>query len=814
MNGMFAMMARAITPAWSSLGRASRGDTAIPSPAAEGALVSVALPAPERPFRGTITELATDATPARPEIDLPPEGAPNVVVVMYDDVGFGAAGTFGGPVPTPALDRVAAQGLAYNQFHTTALCSPTRAALLTGRNHHSAHMGGISEIAYGFPGYDGIIPRSTATVAEILRLNGYSTAMFGKAHVTPMWETSPAGPFDRWPTGLGFERFYGFLGGEASQWEPALYDQTTPIEPYVGREDYHLTEDLADRTIEWMRLQKAAAPDKPFFVYFSPGATHAPHHVWPEWIEQFRGQFDDGWDALRERTHARQLELGIIPEGTVLTPRPEQIPAWADYPDRYKPVARRLMEVYAGFLAHTDAQVGRLLDAIDDLDEVENTLVVYLMGDNGASAEGTVHGAWSSPSFQNGEPEDPEWLLAHIDDFGSPRCENHFNAAWAWALDAPFQWMKQVASHFGGSRNGMAVSWPRGFAARGELRTQFHHVIDLVPTILDAAGIAEPDVVNGIEQKPIEGVSMRYSFDDAAAPSRRTTQYFEILGNRAIYHDGWVAACFHGRLPWVRSQAVEFGDDERWELYRIGDDFSQGRDLAADHPDRLRELKALFDREARAYDVYPLSDQTTERALPHNRPSLLEGRTQFTLYRDHVRQPELATVNLKNTSFDLSARLRIPAGSAEGVVICQGGNMAGWSLYVKDRIPVYHYNLYGRVLTTVAGTQPLPTGDVALGVRFDYDGGGLGRGGQVHLTVDGAEVASGRLERTVPFLFSMSGETLDVGVDTGAPAGPYPHRFPFTGTIERIEITTRPGLDAASTEQVREGQQRAAMASQ
>ena len=717
-------------------------------------------------------------------------------------------------MPTPALDRVAAQGLTYNQFHTTALCSPTRAALLTGRNHHSAHMGGISEIAYGFPGYDGIVPRSTATVVEILRLNGYSTAMFGKAHVTPMWETSPAGPFDRWPTGLGFERFYGFLGGEASQWEPALYDQTTPIEPYVGRDDYHLTEDLADRTIEWMRLQKAAAPDKPFFVFFSPGATHAPHHVWPEWIERFRGQFDDGWDALRERTHARQLELGIIPEGTILTPRPEQIPAWADYPDRYKPVARRLMEVYAGFLAHTDAQVERLLDALDDLGQAENTLVVYLMGDNGASAEGTLHGAWSSPSFQNGEPEDPEWLLAHIDDFGSPRCENHFNAAWAWALDAPFQWMKQVASHFGGSRNGMAVSWPRGIAARGELRTQFHHVIDLVPTILDAAGIAEPDVVNGIEQKPIEGVSMRYSFDDAAAPSRRTTQYFEILGNRAIYHDGWVAACFHGRLPWVRSQAVEFGDDERWELYRIGDDFSQGHDLAAEHPDRLRELKELFDHEARAYDVYPLSDQTTQRALPRNRPSLLEGKTQFTLYRDHVRQPELATVNLKNTSFDLSAKLRIPAGGAEGVVICQGGNMAGWSLYVKDGMPVYHYNLYGRELTSIAGTEPLPTGDVALGIRFDYDGGGLGKGGQVHLTVNGAEVAAGRLERTVPFLFSMSGETLDVGVDTGAPAGPYPHRFPFTGAIERIEISTQPALDAAAAEQVRAGERRAAMASQ
>ena len=472
------------------------------------------------------------------------------------------------------------------------------------------------------------------------------------------------------------------------------------------------------------------------------------------------------------------------------------------------------MEVYAAFLAHTDAQIAQLLDALDDLGQAENTLVVYLIGDNGASAEGTMHGAWSSPSFQNGEPEDPEWLLAHLDDFGSPRRENHFNVAWAWALDAPFQWMKQVASHFGGSRNGLAVSWPRGFVARGALRTQFHHVIDLVPTILDAAGIAEPTHIDGIEQKPIEGTSMRYSFDDAAAGSRRTTQYFEILGNRAIYHDGWVAACFHGRLPWVRSQAIPFGEAERWELYRIDDDFSQGRDLATEHPDRLVELRALFDREAWAYDVYPLSDQTTLRALPHDRPSLLEGKTRFTLYRDHVRQPEMAAVNVKNTSFDLHAKLQIPEGAVDGVVICQGGNMAGWSLYVKDRRPVYFYNLYGRELTSVAGAEPLPSGHVEVGVRFEYDGGGLGKGGLVHLTVNGAEVAGGRLERTVPFLFSMSGETLDVGVDTGAPVGPYPRRFPFTGTIDRIEIELHRGLDERQQRELLDGQIRGALASQ
>ncbi len=778
-------------------------------------MTSRQLPLPAPPFAGRIETLAQNSTADRPRIATPPAGAPNVVLVMFDDVGFGGPGTFGGPIPCPTLDRVAAQGLRYNQFHTTALCSPTRAAILTGRNHHSAHMGAISEIAYGFPGYDGMIPRSTATVAEILRDNGYGTAIFGKAHVTPMWETSPAGPFDRWPTGLGFDRFYGFLGGETSHWEPALYDQTTPIEPYRGRDDYHLTEDLAARAIEWMRLQKTSAPNKPFFCYFSTGAAHAPHHVWPEWIERFRGQFDQGWDRLREEIYARQLDLGVIPPGTTLTPRPSQLPSWSEYDDRYKPVASRLMEVFAAFLAHTDAQIGRLVDALEEMGEWDNTLFLYLTGDNGSSAEGTLHGAWSAPSFQNGFPEDPEWLLEHLDDFGSARCENHFNAAWAWALDTPFQWTKQVASHFGGTRNGLAVSWPSSISAPGGLRTQFHHVIDVVPTILDSAGITEPTEVNGIAQKPIEGVSMRYSFDDADAPSTRTTQYFEILGNRAIYHDGWIASCFHGRAPWIRTAAMPFGEGaETWELYRIVDDFSQGVDLAAQYPEKLRELQALFDREAAKYDVYPLSDETVQRALPSNRPSHLDGVTHFELYPENVRMTEMASVNLKNVSFDLRARVEIPERGAEGVIVCQGGAMAGWSLYLVGGRPAYTYNYFGRDVTTIASPGEPPTGSVVIDVAFDYDGGGLGRGGTARLSVGGTEVARGRIEHTVPFLFSMSGETLDVGVDTGSPVGPYDGRFPFTGAITKVEIDLRSGLDDEGRRELHEGRLRGAIASQ
>ncbi|MBU6314933.1 MAG: arylsulfatase [Acidobacteria bacterium] len=750
------------------------------------------LPLPTPPFEGELARLLPDATPRRLRGTPAPQGAPNVLLILLDDVGFGSCGPFGGPVPMPALERVAAQGLRYNQFHTTALCSPTRAAMLTGRNHHSVHMGGITEIANSFPGYDSAIPPEAATVAEVLRMSGYATGAFGKWHLTPSWEQGPAGPYDRWPTGMGFDRFYGIIGAEASQWEPAVYDQTTPVSPHLGKPGYHLTEDLADQAITWIQRHRAAAPHRPFFCYFSTAAVHAPHHVAPEWIDRFRGQFDDGWDALRERIHRQQLSTGVIPAGTTLTGRPDEIPAWDDYPERYRPVASRLMEVFAGFLAHTDAQIGRVIDAIDELGALDDTLVIYLTGDNGASAEGTIHGAWSAPSFQNGRHEDPEWLLAHIDDFGTPNCENHFNVGWAWALDSPFKWMKQVASHFGGTRNGMAVMWPERIRDAGGLRSQFHHVVDLAPTIYEAAGVAPPTHVHGIEQMPIHGTSMTYTFDLPDAPSTHTTQYFEILGNRAMYHDGWIASCFHGRVPWIRMQAYEFdGPQEQWELYDIRNDFSQAVDLSEQHPQRLAELQELFHRQAQELGVYPLRDAGSPRHGEYSVPTSLDGATRITYTTAHVRMPEASVVNLKNTSFRIDAVLDIATGD-RGVVVCQGGNMAGWSLYLDDLgHPVYHYNWYGHEHTAVRSPHPLRAGRRQVTVQFLYDGG-FGAGGDIVLLVDDQPVATGRIERTVPLVFSMSGETFDVGVDTGSPVGPYPHQFPCEAriigvTLERLD---------------------------
>ncbi len=748
------------------------------------------LPRPTPSFDGEIGRLFAESTPRRLESQRAPAGAPNVVVIMLDDVGFGSCSTFGGPVPTPALDRVAASGLRYNQFHTTALCSPTRAALLTGRNHHSVHMGGITEIANSFPGYDSAIPPEAATIAQVLRMSGYSTGCFGKWHLTPSWEQSPAGPFDRWPTGMGFDRFYGIIGAESSQWEPPVYDQTTPISPHVGRGGYHLTEDLADQAISWIERQQASTPDRPFLCYFSTPAVHAPHHVAREWSDQFAGAFDGGWDELRHQIYLRQLALGVIPEGTALTSRPAEIPAWAEYDSRYRPVATRLMECFAGFLAHTDAQIGRVLDAVERLGVMDNTLVIYITGDNGASAEGTVHGAWSAPSFQNGVHEDPEWLLAHIDDFGTERCENHFNVGWAWALDSPFQWMKQVASHFGGTRNGMALSWPARVTDAGGLRTQFHHVIDLAPTIYAAAGITPPAHVNGIEQMEFHGTPMSYTFDNAAAPSTHESQYFEILGNRAMYHDGWIASCFHGRLPWIRLQGYEFdGPQEQWELYNVADDFSQAVDLAAEHPEKLAELQALFDEHAARHGVHPLRDAGSPRNGEYSVPQSLGDATRLTYTRAHVRMPESSVINLKNCSFRITAAIEIASSpSDDGVIACQGGNMAGWSLYIDTQCrPTYHYNWFGHEHTALAAPAPLSVGAHEVIVDFAYDGG-FGQGGDIVLTIDDVVVAHGRVERTVPIVFSMSGETFDVGIDTGSPVGPYPHHFPCTATIRGVTL--------------------------
>ncbi|HBQ52322.1 MAG TPA: arylsulfatase [Acidimicrobium sp.] len=766
-------------------------------------------------FEGEIAKTIPESTPRKLTNPQAPQNAPNILLIMLDDVGFGSFANFGGPVDTPGLDKVAKCGLIYNQFHTTALCSPTRAALLTGRNHHSVHMGGITEIANSFPGYDSAIPPESATVAQVLRMSGYSTACFGKWHLTPSWEQSPAGPFDRWPTGLGFDRFYGIMGAESSQYEPPVYDQTTPISPHLDNPNYHLTEDLADQAINWMHRQKASSPNKPFFCYFSTPAVHAPHHVPNEWIEKYKGKFDGGWDKLRDEIYQRQLKLGVIPPDTALTTRPEQIPSWDDYPERYRPIARKLMEIFAGFLAHTDAQIKRVIDALDELDIADNTLVIYITGDNGASAEGTIHGAWSAPSFQNGVPEDPEWLLEHIDDFGTAKCENHFNVGWAWALDSPFQWMKQVASHFGGTRNALAISWPKQIEASNELRSQFHHVIDIAPTIYEVAGITPPDFVNGIEQMPIHGTSMKYSFNNASAASTHKSQYFEILGNRAIYDNGWIASCFHGRLPWIRLQGFEFdGPQERWELYNIENDFSQAVDLAAEQPEKLKHLQELFDQHANQYGIYPLRDPGSPRHGEFSVPHSLAGFTKIRYTTAHTRMPESSVLNLKNCSYRISAEIEITSKSNHGVIACQGGNMAGWSLYLDDKTrPIFHYNWFGHEHTSFAGVEPLGIDKHLIEVSFAYDGG-FGAGGVVLMRVNKSEVAIGRIEKTVPLVFSMSGETFDVGIDTGSPVGPYPHDYECTAKIFGVTLEKLDEPQKDVQEKMRVGEFRASLSTQ
>jgi arylsulfatase A-like enzyme len=753
------------------------------------------LPIPDREYEGPVFEDAKDPAAKFPPIEplRPPAGAPNVLIVLIDDAGFGCSSAFGGPCQTPTAERLAGDGLKFNRFHTTALCSPTRAALLSGRNHHSVGMGGITEIATSAPGYNSIRPNTCAPLAETLKLNGYATAQFGKCHEVPVWETSPLGPFDSWPSGGGgFEHFYGFLGGETNQYYPAIYEGTTAVEPdKTPEQGYHFTEDMTDRAIKWIRQQKTLMGEKPFFIYFAPGATHAPHQVPEEWSAKYKGKFDQGWDRLREEILERQKELGVVPPETELTARHEEIPAWDEIPGDLKPVLARQMEVYAGFLEHTDHQVGRLVDALEDLGILEDTLVYYIIGDNGASAEGDVHGSFNELINLNGAAalQTTEFMASRIDEFGTPAAYNHYAVGWAHAMDTPYQWTKQVASHWGGTRNGTIVHWPKGIDAKGEVRSQFHHVIDVAPTVLDAAGLPEPKTVHGVEQKPLEGVSMRYAFDDAGAAERRETQYFEMFCNRGIYDKGWTAVTRHS-IPWVLIAEMPPFADDTWELYDTNTDWSQAHDLAAEMPEKLEELKVLFMEEARKYNVLPLDDRRAERFNSDlaGRPTLIKGNSQL-LFGGMGRLTENVVINVKNKSHSVTAEFRVPEGGADGVIVSQGGAFAGWSLYVKDGRPKYCYNLFGVQLFYVEGDTEIPSGTHQLRMEFDYDGGGLGKGGTVSLYVDGTKTGEGRVEGTVPMLFSAD-ETCDIGSDTAsAVSDDYtPEESRFTGTVEWVQI--------------------------
>jgi arylsulfatase len=754
------------------------------------------LPIPDRPRAGLTTYDAKDPDTAFPPIVplLPPEGAPNVLIVLLDDVGFGASSTFGGPCRTPTADRLAAGGLRYNRFHTTALCAPTRQALLTGRNHHSVGMGSITETATSAPGNSSLRPNTMAPLALTLKLNGYSTAQFGKCHEVPAWQTSPMGPFDAWPSGGGgFEHFYGFIGGENNQWDPALYEGTTPIEPpATAEEGYHLTEDLTDHAVNWMRQQKALMPDRPFFVYFAPGATHAPHHVPEEWIDRYRGQFDDGWDIQRERTFRRQKELGVVPPDADLTERHSEITAWDDMPDELKPVLAREMEVYAAFLEHTDFHVGRLIDAIEDLGVLDNTIVYYIIGDNGASAEGTMNGAFNEMANFNGMAaiETPEFMLSKMDEFGSPTSYNHYSVGWAWAMNTPLQWTKQVASHWGGTRNGTIVHWPNGIDEPGGLRSQFTHVIDVTPTILEAAGLPEPAMVNGVTQAPIEGTSMLYSFNDPEAAERHDLQYFEMFGNRGIYHRGWSAVTKH-KTPWfIVDPHMKGFEDDTWELYDGSTDFSQAHNLATDQPARLAELQRLWLIEAAKYNVLPLDDRSGERLNPDlaGRPTLIHGDSQL-FFAGMGRLSENSVVSIKNKSFAVTAEIDVADEGAEGVIITQGGRFGGWAVYAKDGKAKFAYNVLGIQEFYVEAETTIPAGNHQVRMAFAYDGGGLGKGGEVTLYYDGSAVGSGRVELTQPMVFSAD-ETTDIGYESGTTVSPdyTAHSSRFTGKIHWVQI--------------------------
>ena len=781
------------------------------SPDATVTLDGKQLPPPPMPFGGVIKESAKDSTPWWPPRVVPPKGAPNILLIMTDDQGYGVSGTFGGVIPTPAMDRIANAGLRYTEFHSTALCSPTRAAIITGRNHHSVGYGVIGELSTGYPGYDSLIGPDNATIGTILRDNGYTTAWFGKDHNIPSFQYSAAGPFDQWPVGLGFQYFYGFLGGETDQWTPYLYRNTTPVFPWIGKPGYNLTTDLADDAIKYMSGLNAAAPDQPFFIYYVPGGTHSPHQPTKEWIDKFKGKFDMGYEKLRDQIFANQKRLGVIPADTQLTPWPDgqaayggaKLPRWDSLSVLQKKLYSREAEVFAAYAAYTDHEIGRVIQEVQDEGKLDNTLIIYISGDNGTSAEGTLEGTFNQMTAYNGILTLPLPLqFLHYNDWGSDKTYPHMAVQWSWAFDTPFKWTKQVASHFGGTRQGMAISWPGHITDVGGIRPQFHHVIDIVPTILEATGVKAPDVVDGIRQKPIEGVSMVYTFDkaNANAPSKHVTQYFEMVGNRAIYHDGWIASTTPPAAPWLLATGKLIDvNDYNWELYNLNEDYSQNNDLAQKNPDKLKEMQALFLTEAAKYQVLPLDNTGFSRILTH-RPSAVAGRTVFTYTGPNENIPVGNAPSILDRDYTITADITVPQGGAEGMIVTLGGRFGGYGLYLLKGKPVFDYNLLdlkhyrweGGPLGRGLLADALEPGKHSIVFDFKYDGPGPGKGGEGVFKVDGNEIARKKMDHTIPLLMAID-ETFDVGSDTRTAVNDdYKLPFRFTGTIDKLTFNLGP----------------------
>jgi arylsulfatase len=781
------------------------------------------LPRPEPAFKGKIERTVEKSIPDFPKEVQAPLGAPNILLIITDDVGFGGSSTFGGPIPTPTLDQLAQNGLRFNQFHTTALCSPTRAALITGRNHHTAATGSIMEFATGFPGYNTLTSPDIGSVGSILKYNGYTTAWFGKNHNVPDWHTSQAGPFRYWPSALGFDYFFGFIGGDADQWHTPIFENNIPYEApeQLGPNPKHFDEILANKAIHWIQLQHSLAPQKPFFVYYATGTAHSPHHAPKAWIDKFKGKFDQGWDKVREETLVRQKKGGIVPSNTALTLRPKEIPAWASLSADQKKLYAHMMEVYAGALGHADYQIGRIIKAITDLGELNNTVIIYIMGDNGASAEGTLQGTSNEVGVAaNGVQESLPFLLSIMNKLGSPLTYNHYPVGWAHAMDAPFQWTKQIASHFGGTRNGLVIFYPKKITDKGGLRSQFSHVTDIVPTLLELTGIQFPSLINGVKQKPLEGASLVYTFNNPSAKTRHPIQYFEMFSNRGLYADGWMASTTPLRLPWATYGSSPNPDDFKWELYHVAEDFSQAHNLAESQAEKLKHLQELFDKEAKKYQVYPLDARFAERADPATRPSLNQGRNDFIYYSDMIRIPEGTAPDIKNKSFKMTAEVEIPKQEkVEGILGTMGGRYGGWALLILDGKPefAYAYSNQSQDKYRIRSPFTLSPGKHIIEFDFKYDGGGIGKGGTGILYVDGKQVAEGRVEHTIRARFSLD-ETMDFGQDTGTPViENYLDKMPFkfSGKLNKFTIhLNKDNLQENEKHQVRQRSLRAWEASE